>query len=114
MEALASRLNDLGSGWVATGLSAAWHYTHYTDFRLNTFFVKEHPVDPQVLGLRPVERGENVWLIVPSDDGVFYEKVQQGIQCAHPVQVYLDLQAHPERAAEASAELRKTMMTWRA
>jgi hypothetical protein len=114
MEALARRLDHVGCEWVATGLSAAWHYTRHTDFRLNTFFVQEHPVDPQALGLRPVERGENVWLIVPSDDGVFYEKVQRGIQCAHPVQVYLDLQALPERAAEAAAELRKMMMTWRA
>jgi hypothetical protein len=114
METLARRLEGHGGEWVATGLSAAWQYTRYTDFRLNTFFVQEHPSDPRALGLRPVERGENVWLIVPRDDGVFYEKVQQGIWCAHPVQVYLDLQAHPERAAEAAVELRKTMMTWRA
>jgi hypothetical protein len=114
METLARRLDDYGGEWVATGLSAAWHYTRHSDFRLNTFFVREHPIDPRALGLRPVERGENVWLIVPRDEGVFYGKVQQGIWCAHRVQVYLDLLAHPERAAEAAVDLRKTMMTWRA
>ncbi len=115
MEVLARRLEAHGKEWAATGLSAAWQYTRHADFRLNTFFIQEHPSDPRELGLRPVERGENVWLIVPNDDGVFYEKVPQGFLCAHPVQVFLDLQAHPERSAEAARKLLRTQwMTWRA
>jgi hypothetical protein len=31
----------------------------------------------------------------------------------HPVQAYLDLAAHPERAKEAADELRSRFMSWR-
>jgi hypothetical protein len=30
-----------------------------------------------------------------------------------PVQVYLDLKGHPERAKEAAAELRSRVLQWR-
>jgi len=30
----------------------------------------------------------------------------------HPIQAYLDLKGHPERAKEASEELRKQLLTW--
>jgi len=51
-----------------------------------------------------------VWLIVPKDPDVFHGvKPVADIPCVHPIQVYLDLQAHPERAEEAAAELRKQL-----
>lgn len=112
LQALVPRLEGYGKKWAATGLSAAWLYTRFAAFRLNTFLVEQHPVDPGDLGLRPVDRGENVWLLVPKDDGAFYGRVEQGAWCAHPVQVYLDLLAHPERSAEAAQELRAQWMTW--
>jgi hypothetical protein len=34
------------------------------------------------------------------------------IKCVHPVQVYVDLKDHPERAAEAAAELRDRLLGW--
>jgi hypothetical protein len=37
----------------------------------------------------------------------------EGIRCIHPVQVYLDLVAHPERAAEAAADLRERYVSSR-
>ena len=113
LQALTPRLDESGMKWAATGLSAAWLYTGFAGFRLNTFLVEQHPVDPNALGLRPVERGENVWLLVPKDDGVFYGRVEQEVWCAHPVQVYLDLLAHHERATEAARELRARLMNWR-
>ena len=62
------------------------------------------------LGFRDEERGENVWLVVPNDEGVFFgAEERDGIRCAHPVQVYVDLKGHPERSAEAAMELRKKM-----
>jgi hypothetical protein len=81
---------------------------------VNTVFIDELPRDPEALGLRAVEQGENVWLVVPRDEGVFYRKVERGAWCVHPVQVYLDLLAHPERASEAAAHLREELMVWRA
>ena len=59
------------------------------------------------LGFREESRGANTWLVVPNDEGVFDgAEVLEGINCVHPVQAYLDLKDHPERASEAAAELR--------
>lgn len=112
---MAEKLRSVGGRWAATGLSAAWMYTQFADFRINTFYVEDHREVAGALGLRSVERGENVWLVVPRDEGVFYGRVEQGHWCVHPVQAYLDLLGHPERAEEAARSLlRAQWMTWRA
>lgn len=114
LRALGERLSTTKSAWAATGLAAAYMYTRFADFRLTSIYVERFPEDPESLGLRPVERGENVWLIGPRDDGVFYKKAEQGVWCVHPVQVYLDLPSHAERSAEAADQLRAEWLTWRA
>lgn len=111
---LADRLGSTDTTWAATGLAAAWQYTAHADFRLITIYVDRYPTNLEAVGLREVERGENVWLVGPRDEGVFYGKREQGCWCVHPVQVYLDLLGHPERAAEAAADLRAKLLTWRA
>ena len=59
------------------------------------------------------EKGSNVWLVVPNDEGVFDGALfQNGVRCVHPVQIYLDLKAHPERAKEAAERLREEFLTW--
>ena len=107
-EAVARKLaNRPDLRWAATGLAAAWLQTRFADFRLATFFVSEPLLDPEPLGLRAVDRGENVWIAVPRDEGVLYAAEEiSGVHCAHPVQVYLDLLGHPERAEEAASYLR--------
>jgi hypothetical protein len=85
-------------------------------FRLATFFLSKEPGEKllKAIGFREDERGANVWLVVPNDDAVFMgAKEVDGIRCVHPLQAYLDLTAHPERAAEAAAELRKRLLTWK-
>ena len=48
-----------------------------------------------------------MWLIVPNDIGVFQGvATHDGVHCAAPVQVYLDLLAHAERGSEVAAELK--------
>jgi len=115
-ESLAARLGAVpGLGWAATGLTAAWALTHFVDHRLVTFFVSRPLLDPEELGLRPVEDGENVWIVVPRDDGVFYASHEaSGLRCVHPVQVYLDLLGHPERAREAADHVRAHGLGWSA
>ena len=50
---------------------------------------------------------------VPADAGVFQGLVDvDGVRCVHPLQVYLDLAGHPERAAEAADELRGCGVIW--
>jgi hypothetical protein len=61
------------------------------------------PVSPgllDALGVLRETRGANVWLVAPNDDAVFWGvRTQAGMVCAHPLQVYLDLKAHPERSS---------------
>jgi DNA-binding MarR family transcriptional regulator len=107
-----------------TGLGAAWLFTHFANFRLITFYVRERPSSLlREIGFREDSQGANVWLAIPNDEGVFQEMKTAGrysgaggvegkIMCVHPVQVYVDLKDHPERSAEAAAELRETVLRW--
>ncbi len=113
LAALAGRLQGAGIDHVATGLAAAWQISQYADFRLTTLFVAEPLLNPETLGLRPVEQGENVWIVTPIDVGVFHAaKDINGVRCVHPVQAYVDLAGQPERAKEAAAELRSHHLGW--
>lgn len=109
---LADHLKPGKADWAATGLAGAWLWTQFAAFRLVTVFVEELPSTLDRLGFREEPRGENVWLVVPNDPGVFQGVTEQaGIRSAHPVQIYIDLKDHPERSAEAAAELRKKLKT---
>jgi hypothetical protein len=102
--------------YAATGLAAAWQMTHFASFRIATFFLAESPskVMREKLGFREDARGANLWLVIPNDDGVFHgAESRGGLRCVHPVQAYVDLKAHPERAAEAAERLRSELLDWR-
>lgn len=119
-EALVRRLGEAfgqaGVDHAATGLSAAWLMTRFAGFRLATVYVAEHPTDDLLreLGFREETAGANVWLVVPNDQGVFHGAAAlDRVRCVHPVQAYLDLLAHPERAKEAAQHLRAERLSWR-
>lgn len=116
LQALGDRLAGVdGLSWAATGLAAAWQWSRFADFRLVTVFVSRPVGSLEALGLRPVDRGENVWLVAPRDEGVFYgAETVDGVRCAHPVQVYLDLLGQPERSKEAAEALRRDHLPWSA
>ncbi len=102
--------------YATTGLGAAWLYTQFAGFRLVTLFVEKRPSDALLreVGFRDEPKGANVWLVVPNDLGVFDGvETKDGIVCVHPVQAYVDLLRHPERAKEAAAELRTRLLRWR-
>ncbi|QGP80279.1 hypothetical protein GL174_10525 [Sphingobium sp. CAP-1] len=65
--------------------------------------------------LSTTEKGGNVMVIVPDEDGVFDDAVEPmpGIACTSPVQTYLDLQHSGERGREAADHLRQECLTWR-
>jgi Transcriptional regulator, AbiEi antitoxin, Type IV TA system len=106
------KIDDLA--WAATGLAAAWQLDRFADFRMVTIYVSKPLLDPEHLSLRSVERGENVWVVVPRDEGVLHGSQEiEGVRCVHPVQVYLDLLGHPERAKEAAIHLRASHLGWR-
>lgn len=107
--ALARQLNTMGMNYAFTGLSSAWHYAPFASFRLATVFVKDPLgiVNFKELGFSTEPRGANVWVIQPNDEGVFWDsEVHQGVRFASSIQTYLDLKDHPERADEASIEMR--------
>jgi hypothetical protein len=100
----------------ATGLAAAWQMTHFAAFRIATFFIALPPGENlrEKLSFREDARGANLWLVIPNDVGVFQgADARDGLRCVHPVQAYVDLKAHPERATEAAERLRSELLTWR-
>ncbi len=102
--------------YAATGLAAAYLYTQFAAFGLATFFVDRRPPESllKALGFREEARGANVWLVVPNDSGVFdgADETTKVAHCVHPVQAYVDLKAHPERAPEVATELRSRLLQW--
>ncbi len=98
----------------ATGLAAAWLYTHHAMFRMTSVYLRELP-DKQILnniGFVNEPQGANTWLIIPKDEGVLDgAKDLSGITCVSPIQTYLDLKGHPERAKEAAEELKKQYLS---
>ena len=113
---LSDALEKTSVEFAATGLAAAWLLDHFAGFRTTTLYLTNDP-SPALLdaiSFREEERGANVWLVVPNDEGVFHGASDvEGIRCVHPVQVYLDLEAHPERADEAATRLRTAHLNWR-
>lgn len=99
--------------YAATGLAGAWLLIQFAGFRLVVFYLAQLLSADLLreLGFHEEERGENVWLAVPNDEGVFDGATEHhGIQCVHPVQVYLDLKDHPERSADAAEQLREKLL----
>lgn len=104
--------------YAATGLAAAWKYFPYARYRIVSFYVDgvtEGRLDELLgeIGYRPEPRGANLWLLFPVDEGVFHgARDQKGLHCVSPVQTYLDLLHHPERASDAARELATHCLPW--
>lgn len=101
--------------FAVTGLPAAWRMAPMSQYRLVTLYVRGEPGAELLdgLGFRPQPRGANLWILAPDDEGVFDGGDEwDGVPCVSPLQVWLDLKHHPERAKEAAAELRKVCLSW--
>ena len=112
IQTIAETLSRVEERYAATALPAAWLWTRYAGFRLATVYLSSAPSAglKEELGFREEARGANIWLVVPNDEGVFDgAETIDGIRCVHPVQAYVDLKDHPERAAEAAEELRRRL-----
>ncbi len=111
----AALAHTVGEGFAAlglhhafTGLPAAWAIDHFAQFRLVSVYIDGDPHEfAEGLKMRPIQKGANVQLIAPNDQGAFFgEKLQDGLNCVAWVQAYLDLLHLPERANEAARHLR--------
>lgn len=96
-----------------TGLAGAWLHKPFAIHRLVTVLVQDDPplADLEKLGFHEEATGANVWLVRPNDPSVFVGSSEaHGLPVAHPIQVYLDLKAQPERSAEAAEALAKSLL----
>ncbi len=112
---LAQALSVAGVEHAFTGLAAAWQYDHFATYRLATVYLPHGLPSGLIasLSMREGERGANTWLVVPNDAGVVHGVADvDGVPCVHPVQVWVDLAAHPERAPEAREHLRREQLRW--
>ena len=110
---VAATLSQVEVSYAVTALPAAWLWTRHAGFRLATVYLPEIPSAALLvdLGFREESRGANTWLAIPNDEGVFDgAREVDGVRSVHPVQAYLDLLSHPERAREAAAELRSRLL----
>lgn len=111
-----SVLDQAGCNSAATGLAAAWTLNRFAGFRIATIYLRDKAHLTTLrshLTLRDDPRGANLWLVFPNDEGVFHGSAihEGGVTCVHPVQAWLDLKGHPERAVEAASKLRANF-TW--
>lgn len=104
-----------GSRHAFTGLAGAWLHAPFATHRLVTVLIDGDPPAEalQSLGFHEEDTGANVWLVRPNDPSVFVgASSAQGLPVAHPIQVYLDLKAQPERSTEAAEALAKKELTF--
>ncbi|WP_269538032.1 type IV toxin-antitoxin system AbiEi family antitoxin [Cerasicoccus fimbriatus] len=105
---VARQMEAHGLIYAATGLAGAWLINPFAGYRLAILYHDESLPDKLIkeLNFREESRGANLWLVRPNDSGVFQGSQERSkVQCVHPVQVYVDLKQHPERADEASEAL---------
>ena len=112
----AQAAQQLGVEYSFTGLPAAAKLAPFAGFRLVAAYLRRPPMETllQSLGFHADDKGANLWLIVPADEGVFAgSKTIAGHACVSPVQAYMDLLNMPERAKEAAQHLREVCLKWR-
>ena len=108
-------LKEHHHNYAVTGLAAAWLLAPFANYRLATVYVDHTPTEAffKDLKCRREERGANLWLIHPNDEGVFHGGQDiQDISCVSAIQTFIDLQSMPERAEEAASHLRKECLQW--
>ncbi|MEX0599571.1 MAG: MarR family transcriptional regulator [Rhodothermales bacterium] len=101
--------------YAATGLCAAWAYTKSAGFRSSTVFMSRQVGEGvlEEMGFRRESNAPNVTILFADDVGVFEgQRNVEGITCAAPVQVYVDLMHEGERADEFERALREDCIRW--
>ncbi len=85
--------------------SADARLTHFLRGAARSFIYIEKPLEPAAsyLGLKEVDSGENITLMVPYDEGVFYG-VQEvdNLNVVSDIQLYLDLRSYKQRGKDAA------------
>jgi hypothetical protein len=98
------------SPFALTGAAGAWRVAPMTKYVRTQAYWEGDPAElAEGVGLKPAEAGANVHILVPRDEGVFFQLEEiDGIPVVAPLQLYLDLQRDPARGEDAAEHL------WRA
>ena len=111
--ALAQSCQELDIPYALTGFSGARRVAPSVRGQRVMAYVS---VIPQELltqvGLKEVQSGANVSLMIPYDEGVYYAaKETDALRIVCPVQLYLDLKGHKGRGAEAAEAVLKQVLS---
>ena len=96
--------NDLKVRYALSGLAGAFRLAPFVRYHRVTFYL-EDKIDElaKIMDLKSVTSGENVTVITPLDDGVFYNLDRIGeMPVVSPIQLYLDLNMLGDRGKEAA------------
>lgn len=91
-----------------TGFSAAARMAPMVRYKRVMFFVPEGCQDEalSLLELKEVADGANVSMLLPYDDGVFFDaREKDGLRIVSPIQTFLDLSSYRGRGEEAAQEI---------
>lgn len=95
-----------------TGVAGAWRIAPMTKYMRTQAYWDGDPANlAQEIGLKSAEAGANVQIMLPRDEGIFFNKEEiDGIPVVSPLQLYLDLKREPARGEEAAEHLRRTKL----
>ena len=104
---IAKSCEQRGIKYALTGFSAAARYQPVVKYQKAFAFVQSDISElASSLNLKEVPSGENVILLSPYDEGVFYGSMEvNGLSIASPIQVFLDLNGFRGRGEEAAEAL---------
>ena len=90
--------------YALSGLSGAFRLAPFVRYhRVTLYLADELNLFVQALDLKSVTSGDNVMIMTPVDDGVFYGMRRIGeTPVASPIQLYLDLYLLGDRGKEAA------------
>jgi hypothetical protein len=104
--ALADAANQAGIRYALTGFSAAARFAPFVRYGRAVAYVATAAELEELsakLKLKPVTTGANLSLLLPYDEGVFYDaRSIDSERVVTPVQCYLDVQSVPARGKEAA------------
>ncbi|MBC7247557.1 MAG: hypothetical protein H5T73_07245 [Actinobacteria bacterium] len=110
-ERIVSSCADIGVKCALTLTSADARLTRFLRGAVRSYVYVEKPFEPATsrlglneidLGLKEVDSGENVTIMVPYDEGVFYALQEiDNLNIVSDIQLYLDLRGYKQRGKDA-------------
>ncbi len=99
---VSGRVGKTTKGVLASFSAAEVLAPHVRQHRFFAYWRGDRAKLLEALELKPADSGENVVILEPYDEGVFYPSRGGAVPVTGPVQTYLDLNASPARGKEAA------------